>query len=124
MLSEPPEGFGLDRIADLRDYVMAGGRIEMLAPDGQPMTTGRGSATLMSCGRRLIPARITPPAPPEPDTEWVPLAESWGREVMVDGRRCPIFAVDLSTGIYKADDGCVHHALRPSADGKVEVLGR
>ena len=69
------------------------------------------------------PIRRTP-APAEPLTERVPLAECLGREVLVGERACPIFAVDLSLGSYKADGGWVHHEMRCDADGTVEVLRR
>ena len=122
VLSELPEGFGLVPICDLADLLGDGVQVELLAGGG--VAARRHTASFVKRASEydfLIPARITPPAPPEPETEWVPLAECLGREVMVDGERRVVEWVNTRLNlVYWYDRHWQQIPVAP--DGMVEVL--
>lgn len=73
---------------------------------------------------RRYPVRRTP-APAEPLTERVPLAECLGREVLADGKRRLIQLLNTRTKVaawYDANN--LIHAIPVAPDGTVEVLRR
>ena len=124
VLSELPEGFGLHPAADVRRALLAGNTVELLGYRGEPTTVNvAGFLDGVPTWLHLIPARITPPAPPEPETEWVPLAECLGREVMVDGERRVIARVTDGAAMRRAEWwNDWWHRAPVRDDGMVEVL--
>lgn len=126
VLSELPEGFGLHPICDLAEQVGRGVEVQLLTRGGRLAPRMDADHFIESAWFEglLIPARITPPAPPEPETEWVPLAECLGREVMVDGERRVVEFVNLRRPSYGwfGEASFIAAITDANADGMVKVL--
>ncbi len=129
-LSEPPEGFGLVPIGDLCDLLDDDCAVEVLDASGEPWEQPLDHAAIEVAKRFrfLIPARITSPASPEPETEWVPLSQCLGREVLVDGERRVVEMVNVRHGGASWWDDSERflgwRRIPVRADGMVEVLAR